>query len=253
MGAGGFGALFGMFGTGAVISAFGMPRLLQRYSLNSVVTGNVFLWIVATLVVAASHIVAIAMIGALAAGAAWVGVLASLGAGTQSAAPAWVRARAVSLGLLAVQASLAIGSALWGVLASLAGPQVACALSALLLMILHLASRGAVVHLGSEAETTPFASLPELAVAGEPMPDDGPVLVQVEYFIDPEQRDEFFEAVQAIEPTRRRNGASDWRIFRDLAEPGRFVERFVITSWAEYIRSRLRLTIADRRLQLLAR
>lgn len=249
MGAGGYGAMFGMFGTGAVVSAFGMPKLLQRYSLNSVVTGYVFLWIVASLVVAASHIIAVAMIGALAAGAAWVGVLASLGAGTQSAAPAWVRARAVSLGLLAVQASLAIGSALWGVLASFAGTQVAVAVSALLLMVLHLANRGSVVHLGSEAETTPFASLPELAVAGEPMPDDGPVLVQIEYFIDEERRAEFFEAVQTIEPTRRRNGASDWRIFRDLAQPGRFVERFVITSWAEYIRSRLRMTIADRRLQ----
>jgi hypothetical protein len=52
-----------------------------------------------------------------------------------------------------------------------------------------------------------------------------------------------------VEPTRRRNGAKDWRVFRDLAVDGRFVERFIITSWAEYIRSRLRMTVADRRIQ----
>ncbi|MGH1358002.1 MAG: MFS transporter [Burkholderiaceae bacterium] len=249
MSAAGYGAMFGMFGSGAVVSAFIMPKLLNRYPLNTVVTGYVLLWIVATLVVAASHIVFVAMIGSFAAGGAWVGVLASLGAGTQSAAPGWVRARAVSLGLLAVQASLAIGSAMWGALASITGTQVACAVSALLLMILHLANRASVVKLGSEAETTSFASLPDLAIAVEPLPDDGPVLVQIEYFIEPERQAEFFIEVQTIEPTRRRNGASDWRIFRDLSTPGRFVERFVITSWAEYIRSRLRMTIADRRLQ----
>ncbi len=249
MSAVGYGALFGMFGSGAVGAAFLMPRLLQRYPLNSVVTGYVLLWIVATLVVAASHIIIIAMIGAMAAGAAWVGVLASLGAGTQTVAPAWVRARAVSLGLLAVQTSLAVGSAMWGMLASVAGTQVACAISALLLMVLHLANRASVVKLGSDAETTPFASLPDLALPIEPLPDDGPVLVQIEYFIAEDKQKEFFEAIEGIEDTRRRNGASDWRVFRDLSESGRFVERFVISSWAEYIRSRLRMTIADRRLQ----
>lgn len=249
MSAAGYGAMFGMFGSGAVVSAFFMPKLLQRFPLNTVVNGNVLLWIVATLVVASSHIVAVAMIGALAAGAAWVGVLASLGAGTQSAAPGWVRARAVSLGLLSVQASLAIGSAMWGALASFAGTQVTCAASALLLMVLHLANRASVVKLGSEADITSAASLPDLAIAVEPLPDDGPVLVQVEYFIESANVEEFFVEIQTIEPTRRRNGASDWRIFRDLSTPGRFVERFVIISWAEYIRSRLRMTIADRRIQ----
>lgn len=249
MNAGGFGALFAMFGTGAVASAFSMPRLVQRFALNRVVTANIFLWIVATLVVAASHIVWIAMIGAFAAGTAWVGVLASLGAGTQSAAPAWVRARAVSVGLLATQASLALGSAMWGALASIGGTQVTLLVSALLMLLLQLINRKAVVTLGSEADVTPYTSLQDFPMVTEPLPDDGPVLIQLEYYIAPEQQAEFFAEIQKIEPTRRRNGASDWRIFRDLSEPGRYVERFVIVSWAEYIRSRLRMTIADRRAQ----
>ena len=63
-----------------------------------------------------------------------------------------------------------------------------------------------------------------------------------------ENREAFLRAIQAIEPTRRRNGASDWRVFRDLAEDGRFVERFVITSWAEYVRLRVRMTVSDRQI-----
>ena len=46
---------------------------------------------------------------------------------------------------------------------------------------------------------------------------------------------------------RRRNGAASWRVYRDLGEEGRFVERFVIASWAEYVRLRTRMTMADRR------
>ena len=38
-------------------------------------------------------------------------------------------------------------------------------------------------------------------------------------------------------------------MFRDVAEDGRFVERYVITSWAEYFRLRTRMTMTDRKLQ----
>lgn len=249
MGAGGFGLLFGMFGIGAVISALLIPRHLQRASLNTVVAANVALWIVASALVAASHMPWLAMIGAAGAGAAWVGVLASLATGMQSTAPAWVRARAVALGLLAVQASLALGSAVWGALASAAGTQLAVLSAAVAMLVLYALNRRVRVTLGSLEDVTPFNQLPDLSVHGEPMPDDGPVLVQVEYRIERERRAEFLGAIGSIEATRRRNGAYDWRVFRDLSEDGRFVERFIISSWAEYIRSRARMTIADRELQ----
>jgi hypothetical protein len=34
-------------------------------------------------------------------------------------------------------------------------------------------------------------------------------------------------------------------VFRDLGEEGRFVERFILTSWAEYVRLRSRMTMTD--------
>ena len=67
--------------------------------------------------------------------------------------------------------------------------------------------------------------------------------------IAPENRPAFLRAIHDVAPTRRRNGAASWRVFRDLAEDGRYVERYLIASWAEYMRLRARMTLADRELQ----
>jgi predicted MFS family arabinose efflux permease len=249
LGAGGFGLLSASFGAGAVISALSVPRQLHRVPLNTVVSAGVVLWVVATLLIASTHTTAIALLGACAAGAAWVAVLASLTAGTQSTAPAWVRARAVAMSLVAMQTSLALGSGLWGWLATVEGTRVALAVSAGAMLALLALSYRVRVKMGDEADVTPGLQLPDLAIAVEPLPDDGPVLIQVEYQIDPENREAFLRTMQTIEPTRRRNGASNWRVFRDLGADGRFVERFIITSWAEYVRLRTRMTIADRQIQ----
>ena len=95
----------------------------------------------------------------------------------------------------------------------------------------------------------PGAQLPELTITGEPLPDDGPVLIQIEYRIDASNRNGFVRAIRRVGPTRRRNGATSWRVYRDLGEEDRYVERYVIASWAEYVRLRSRMTMTDSRLQ----
>ena len=117
------------------------------------------------------------------------------------------------------------------------------------MLTLHLLNRRVQVRMGTEADVTPGLQLPDLGIAVEPEPDDGPVLIQVEYRIAPENREAFLKAIQAVEPTRRRNGASSWRVFRNLGEDGLFVERFIIESWAEFSRLRTRMTAADRAVQ----
>jgi MFS family permease len=246
LGAGGFGMLSGGFGLGAIIGALSIPSQLRYRSLNFVVASATLLWTLAIVLIAVTRHAPLAVGGCFAAGMSWVCVFASLSAGTQSTAPAWVRARAVAMNLVAVQASLALGSILWGALASAAGTRIALAASAATMVVLHAATYRVKVALGSEAEVTPGFQLPEIATAIKPQPDDGPVLIQVEYQIDPHHRDAFLHAMQAVEATRRRNGAVSWRVFRDLGEEGRFVERFIIDSWAEYVRLRTRATVADR-------
>src|SRR5438477_505673 len=249
LGAGGYGLLSAGFGAGAVAGALWLPRHLQRVTLNVVTLSGVALWTVALLLVAATRYTGVALVGVFGCGMAWVSVFASLSAGTESTAPAWVRARAVSMNLVAVQASLAVGSALWGGLASAAGVRISLLVSAGALVLLHLVHRRVVVQMGKESDVMPGAQLPELTITGEPLPDDGPVLIQIEYRIDASNRNAFVRAIRRIGLTRRRNGATSWRVYRDLGEEDRYVERYVIASWAEYVRLRSRMTMTDSRLQ----
>jgi MFS family permease len=249
LGAGGFGLLSAGFGTGAVIGAMMISRQIERVSLNTVVSSSILLWVAATVLIASTTLTIVALVGMFGAGAAWVGVLASLSAGTQSAAPAWVRARAVAMNLVAVQASLALGSAAWGSLASLFGIRIALAASAGVMVLLLILNYRVRVRLGNDADVTPGAQLPDLGLAVPPRPDDGPVLIQVEYRIAPENVKAFLLEIHGIERTRRRNGADDWRVFRDIGEQDCFVERYIISSWAEYVRQRSRMTVTDRQLQ----
>ncbi len=247
LGAGGFGLLSAGFGTGAVVGALSIPGQLRLRSLNGVVTAAVLLWIASIVLIAIAEFTVLAVVGTFGAGMAWVCVFASLSAGTQSTAPPWVRARAVAMSLVAVQASLAIGSIFWGAWATTGGTRAALLGSAAVMALLHAATWRIRVGMGTEADITPGVQLPELTIVEPPMPDDGPVLIQVDYRVDPDRRAAFLRAVHAAEPIRRRNGAVSWRVFRDLAEDDRVVERFIIPSWAEYVRLRQRMTVADRR------
>ncbi len=249
LGAGGFGLLSASFGIGAIVGAMSMPGLLQRSSMNRVVTTAALLWALAIVVVALTGATPLALLGSACAGIAWVCVYTSLSAGTQSSAPAWVSARAVSMNQVTSQGCLALGSAVWGAVASGVGTRWALAASAATVIVLQWLNRRVRVRMGQEADIVPGTEPPALALAGEPLPDDGPVLIQLEYKIDPEHRREFLEAIAQVGPTRRRNGATSWRVFRDLGEDGRYVERYVIASWAEYVRLRARMTMADSRLQ----
>ena len=46
-----------------------------------------------------------------------------------------------------------------------------------------------------------------------------------------------------------RNGAAQWGLFRDPANPRRFVETYFAESWAEHLRQRERLTMADHEIE----
>ena len=48
---------------------------------------------------------------------------------------------------------------------------------------------------------------------------------------------------------RRRDGATFWRVYRDLGESERYVERFIVRSWADYLHQRARATVTDHTLE----
>ena len=246
LGADGFGLLLACFGVGGILASLTVPRRVAQFGLNTMVNVGTCLWVAMNLVLAWSPYAPLSMVAMFFAGIAWICVMSAIWAGVQSAAPAWVRARSVSMVLVVMQATLALSSIFWGWLAGAQGIGISLATAAGLMLALLLLTLRMKVHMGDEADVTPYGQIPELAIKSEPLPDDGPVLIQIHYHIDPKNQRDFLRAIRASEATRRRNGASDWRVFRDLGEPGQFVERFIITSWAEYVRLRARMSLADR-------
>src|SRR5260370_6702514 len=85
--------------------------------------------------------------------------------------------------------------------------------------------------------------------AVRPDVDEGPVLVTVEYGVDPARASGFLSAMEEYGRVRRRDGAFRWGVFRDLEEADRYVETFLVRSWAEHLRQHERSTKADRELE----
>jgi hypothetical protein len=83
----------------------------------------------------------------------------------------------------------------------------------------------------------------------EPGLNEGPVLVTVEYIVDRRRVAEFVEAMHQYERVRRRDWASRWGVFHDTETPDRYVETFLVSSWAEHLRQHDRQTVADRELE----
>jgi len=97
-----------------------------------------------------------------------------------------------------------------------------------------------------DLDLTPSAHWPEPKVQLQPEALTGPVLVTIEYTIDPKDAEEFTEAARASGEIKRRDGAFYWNLFRDTDSPSRFIETFIVDSWAEHLRQHSRLTRADR-------
>jgi quinol monooxygenase YgiN len=83
--------------------------------------------------------------------------------------------------------------------------------------------------------------------------EDGPVLVTVEYEIDPAKRDEFLALACAGRSARRRDGAFAWGIYEDVENRSRFIEEFRVATWSEHMRQHTRVTRHDQEQEALAR
>jgi MFS family permease len=240
----GFGLLLGALGIGSVAGAVVLPRLRRAVPIDRRVVAATCLYALATVVLAVVGSALVVGLAMVAAGMAWLAILTSFNVATQTAVPRWVRARGLAVYLLVFQGGLAVGSALWGVVAGRVGERTALlAAAASFGLGLLAALRWRLQGIGA-LDLTPSVR-PEPVTVLDPEPDDGPVLVLVRYRVDLARAEEFASAMRAMRRVRRRDGAYRWGLFEDVADPSCFVETYVVRSWAEHLRQHERFTAED--------
>ncbi len=214
--------------------------------MNKLVALGTTLFALATIALAYVHSFAVLALALVIGGIAWISVLSALNISAQTATPSWVRARIMAIYLLVFTGGLAVGSAIWGFIATRFGISNALSLSAVGLVTgLPLTWRYRLVGKKS-LSLTPSMHWPEPVMMIDTDANEGPAITSIEYKIDPQTAEEFLRAMKEIKRIRQRDGAIRWNLLRDSADAQRYVETFVTESWAEHLRQHERITAVDR-------
>jgi len=244
-----FTVMLSCIGGGAIVAALYFPRWRARFDRDRFVLVGTLVHAAFSLLVVLVHEIWIALPAMVVVGMAWISVANSLTVAAQMALPDWVRARGMSIYQTALMGGSAAGSVIWGQAAAWWGVDRAIAAAALFGVVALLVTRRFTVDGSAEIDFTPVPArqFPEPAV---PIgPDEGPVMVTIEYLIDPARAAEFAEVMQRTRQARMRQGALSWGLFRDAADAARYIEYFVDENWVEHQRRMDRFSAHDAELR----
>lgn len=240
-----FGALLGCFGVGAIIGAMLNPRIRSRYDNENIVRLAFAGFAAAAVVLGQSQMVWLQGLALLPAGASWVLALSLFNVTVQLSTPRWVVARALALYQTATFGGMAAGSWLWGSVAGSQGLPVALTLAGCVLAF------GAVIGAWFKApefgtvDLDPVNRFQEPALRLDLRGRSGPIMVMVDYRIAQPDVPEFLRLMRLRRNIRRRDGARNWALLRDLEHPEMWSESYHIATWDEYVRHNLRRTKSD--------
>jgi MFS family permease len=242
-----YGVLLGMIGVGSILGSFALNSLKARFGPDRLAAlGTIGTILALALYGAARQPTILAVAASLIAGASWITMMTTLFVSAQVALPEWVRGRGLAIFLTVFFGAMTLGSAVWGKVASLEGLHTTlyiAAVGAAIGMILTFRWR---LQGAAALDLTPSMHW-RTPVFVHPVEDDqGPILLTVEYRIDPKDRKPFLAVIHEIGLERKRDGAYAWGVFEDTEVSGRIVETFLIQSLLELKHLRTRVTIADR-------
>ena len=244
--AGHYGTMLAWLGAGAVTGAFLMGRAGARLSLNQRVLlgGLAFVGtnLALALVVQIYALYAV-MFGS---GVAWLMVMTSFSTTVQLNVPRWVQARVISIYMLVFQAGLSVGSLVWGELADHARLDTALLAAAAWMLASTLLALPFPLRPAEGLDLAQAQPLLDSSALNDGIdPDDGPVVVMIEYRVAPADWGAFRAAAEQLKRLRLRDGALRAGMFSDPAHPTRLTEFFYVATWGEHQRQQHRFTRED--------
>jgi len=244
---GSYAVMLSWLGAGAVSGAFLIGRIGHRLNLNRrVLLGSlVFVGTNLALALVPSEYWLFPVM--FISGTAWLITMTSFSTSVQLHVPRWVQARVVSVYMLTFQAGLSLGSIVWGELADRTTVTLALLIAAGWMAASLALALPFPMHQPEGLDFSPAEpwsdQLP--ALEEEIDPDDGPVVVMIEYNVAPADHAAFRLAAQQLTRLRLRDGALRAGVFTDVAQPARLTEFFYVATWAEHERQHRRFTRDD--------
>jgi MFS family permease len=247
-----FGILLGAQGVGAVLGALFVSEIRERIAIETAVRLFAVGTGVSLIAVGFSHSLIVSCAAFAVIGVCNILTIALLNVSVQMTAPRWVTARALSLFSSAITAGIGLGAWAWGEVAAHTDVGLAFTLSGIAVM--GTAVLGYLLPLTRDAEfdqdSVDIGYEPEVAL---PLTlRSGPVVIEVEYDVDPERARDFYDVIMKLQRVRKRIGGFDWSVSRNIADPALWIERYHCPTWGDYLRMRDRYTQAEFELQEMA-
>lgn len=247
-----YGLLLGAFGVGAVGGALLTSDVRERFKAEHSVSFCAVLTGLMILVMGTSRDILITALAMSVAGAVWMLMFSLLNVGVQLSSPRWVTARALSWYQAALTGGVAFGAWMWGYVAAHWGLSNAFLMSGtavILMPLLGLLWPMPAVSL-AHVETVELDHEPKVTLGITTR--SGPIVVEIDYRVDPAKARDFYDVMRRLQRVRLRNGGFNWSIARDIEDTSLWTERYQCPTWGDYLRQRSRFTQADLELQAMA-
>ncbi|HTQ98332.1 MAG TPA: MFS transporter [Candidatus Acidoferrum sp.] len=240
-----FSHLYAAISTGAIISGFLQPQLRKFMNTDQLLTAAAILFGCGISLTALLPVHALAILTLSLCGAAWITVMTCAQMSAQVALPGWVRSRGIAIFQTFFMGSLAIGPVVWGSITELTSIRTALLTAAVGIVAATLFTRRWPVSGNAGIDHTPALHWDKPRPQVPVQPEQGPVMITVRYQVDALSRVEFLREMQLLGKARRRDGSTFWQIFEEAANPGCFVETYVVETWLDHLRQHERISRHD--------
>ena len=237
-----YGALLCAFGAGAVGGGLVAAQLRKQLSNEALVRLAFTGLALCAVICSVSSWVVITALGIAIGGAGWVLALSMFNTSVQISTPRWVVGRALSLYQMAVFGGMALGAWFWGNVAESLSIAQALQIGAATMLVGALLGLRWPLPDTKDLNLDPLNRWQEPAVKLDIEARSGPVSIAVLWLIKDLDVPEFKSLMVARRQRRRRNGAQQWTLLRDMEQTDLWVERFELPTWGDYVRFHARTT-----------